>query len=227
MTQRRSDSTDEIQPTDPEPESGIEQCAGGFRFWFAERRWEWSEAVAQMHGYPPEPMEPDTDLVLSHKHPGDRARVAGALAKSVADAEPFCSRHRIVDTTGRTRHVLVVADSMTDEAGEVVGSAGYYVDLTATLAEERQETLQDTLPELYAARAVIEQAKGALMLVYSINAEQAFRVLTWRSQETNTKLRDLAARLVTELTSIGHASSVLRTEFDHMLLTVHERLDRQ
>ncbi|MBF6352397.1 PAS and ANTAR domain-containing protein [Nocardia flavorosea] len=179
-----------------------------------------------MHGYPAEPMEPSLDVVLGHKHPEDRAQVAGVLAKSVAHGAPFCSRHRIVDTTGQTRHVIVVADSMTGDDGQLVGSAGYYVDLTTTLAEERQETLQDTLPELFAARAVIEQAKGALMLVYGISSEQAFRVLIWRSQETNTKLRALAQRLVAELSAIEHATPALRTEFDHILLTVHERIDR-
>ncbi len=204
----------------------VSQCAGAFRFWFADQRWEWSEAVAEMHGYPPEPMAPSTELLLGHKHPDDRAQVASALARSVAEATPFCSRHRIVDLAGQTKHVVVVADVMTDEQGRVIGSTGYYIDLTETLAEEREETLQDTLPGLYAARAVIEQAKGALMVVYGISADQAFRVLIWRSQETNTKLRALAARLVAELPTVDYAAPALRTEFDHLLLTVHERIDR-
>ncbi|WP_416565738.1 PAS and ANTAR domain-containing protein [Nocardia testacea] len=204
----------------------VSQCAGAFRFWFADQRWEWSEAVAEMHGYPPAPMTPSTELLLGHKHPDDRAQVASALARSVAEATPFCSRHRIVDLAGETKHVIVVADVMTDEQGRVIGSTGYYIDLTETLAEEREETLQDTLPGLYAARAVIEQAKGALMVVYGISADQAFRVLIWRSQETNTKLRALAARLVAELPTVDYAAPALRAEFDHLLLTVHERMDR-
>ncbi|WP_324188719.1 PAS and ANTAR domain-containing protein [Nocardia flavorosea] len=226
MTQHESDTAGETRGLDPALGPDSAQRAGTFRFWFAEQRWEWSEGVARMHGYPAEPMEPSLDVVLGHKHPEDRAQVAGVLAKSVAHGAPFCSRHRIVDTTGQTRHVIVVADSMTGDDGQLVGSAGYYVDLTTTLAEERQETLQDTLPELFAARAVIEQAKGALMLVYGISSEQAFRVLIWRSQETNTKLRALAQRLVAELSAIEHATPALRTEFDHILLTVHERIDR-
>ncbi|WP_348536822.1 PAS and ANTAR domain-containing protein [Nocardia carnea] len=226
MTQDDSDTAGEIRVLDPAIGPDSSQRTGAFRFWFADQRWEWSAGVAQMHGYPPEPMEPSSDLVLGHKHPEDRAQVAGVLAKSVSQGAPFCSRHRIVDTAGQTRHVIVVADSITGADGQVVGSAGYYVDLTATLAEERQETLQDTLPELFAARAVIEQTKGALMLVYGISSEQAFRVLTWRSQETNTKLRALAQRLVSELCTIEHATPALRTEFDHLLLTVHERIGR-
>ncbi len=46
---------------------------------------------------------------------------------------------------------------------------------------------------------MIEQAKGALMLVYGISSERAFGILTWRSQETNTKLHALAERFVEAL----------------------------
>ncbi|MBF6336625.1 PAS and ANTAR domain-containing protein [Nocardia abscessus] len=204
---------------------GTPQSVGSFRFWFADQRWEWSDEVASMHGYAPGTVTPTTELLLRHKHPEDRDAVASALARSVEDAEPFSSRHRIIDTTGIVRHVILVADRLADESGAVVGTAGYYVDVTETLEEHRQETLDGALPELYAARAVIEQAKGALMLVYGIGPEQAFRVLSWRSQETNVKLRTLAARLVADLPGLAGITPGLRTEFDHLLLTAHERID--
>ena len=40
--------------------------------------------------------------------------------------------------TARLEALIVVADRMVDEAGAVVGTAGYYIDLTATLDENRQ-----------------------------------------------------------------------------------------
>ncbi|MBF6301675.1 PAS and ANTAR domain-containing protein [Nocardia amamiensis] len=204
---------------------GTPQSVGSFRFWFADQRWEWSDEVAGIHGYAPGTVTPTTELLLNHKHPDDRAAVASALARSIDYAEPFSSRHRIIDTDGEVHHVILVADRMVDESGEVVGTSGYYIDVTETLEEHRQETLDDALPELYAARAVIEQAKGALMLVYGISAEQAFRVLSWRSQETNVKLRTLATRLVADLPGLTGTTVGLRTEFDHLLLTAHERID--
>jgi hypothetical protein len=138
----------------------------------------------------------------------------------------FCSRHRIIDTAGVLHHVLVLGDTMTDKDGTVVGTAGYYVDLTTTIAEERQDLLDGTLPKLFRARALIEQAKGVLMRVYRINAEQAFHVLQWRSQETNIKLRDLAAQLVAEIDHLPPAPPAVQTAFDHMLLTLHERIPK-
>nr|WP_280354187.1 PAS and ANTAR domain-containing protein [Nocardia otitidiscaviarum] len=204
---------------------GHAQNVGYFRFWFEGQRWEWSDEVAAMHGYAPGAVVPTTELLLRHKHPEDRAHVASAIARAVENREPFSSRHRVVGVDGVERHVIVVGDYMVDDEDAVVGSSGYYVDVTGTLAEQRREALDDTLPELYRARAVIEQAKGALMLVYGINADQAFRVLTWRSQETNTKLRTLAQRLVADVTEMGGAAVELRTGFDHLLLTAHERVE--
>ncbi|CAM4131468.1 PAS and ANTAR domain-containing protein [Nocardia ninae] len=202
---------------------GTAQATGTFGFWFADQRWEWSDEVAAMHGYTPGTVTPTTELLLSHKHPEDRAQVAEAIAKSLRDAEPFCSRHRIIDTAGVTRHVIVFGDTMTDDHGDVIGTKGHYVDLTDTIDEQRQEMLDGTLPELFEARAVIEQAKGVLMRVYRLNAEQAFRVLQWRSQETNIKLRTLASRLIAELDSLPPAPPQVQTAFDHLLLTVHEQ----
>ncbi|WP_051023461.1 PAS and ANTAR domain-containing protein [Nocardia pneumoniae] len=207
--------------------AGTPQTAGGFRFWFGDQRWEWSDEVAAMHGYAPDSVTPTTELLLAHKHPEDREHVAEAIEKSVRNAEPFCSRHRIIDTGGSVHHVIVLGDTMTDKDGTVVGTAGYYIDLTATIAEERQDLLDDTLPKLVESRALIEQAKGVLMRVYRINADQAFHVLQWRSQETNVKLRDLAAQIIAEIDRIPPAPPQVQTAFDHLLLTVHERVPKR
>ena len=60
------------------------------------------------------------------------------------------------------------------------------------------------------------------MLTYGVDADQAFKLLMWRSQQTNTKLRALAAQLVSELALVDGAS--LRRQVDHLMLTVHERV---
>ncbi|MEU2092187.1 ANTAR domain-containing protein [Nocardia beijingensis] len=75
-----------------------------------------------------------------------------------------------------------------------------------------------------AARAVIEQAKGAVMLVYGLDADEAFAILRVRSQETNTKLRILAANVAAELPSVGvpAVTSELRRRVDRLLSTAHE-----
>lgn len=197
---------------------------GTFRFWFAGRRWEWSDEVARMHGYEPGSVVPTTELVLSHKHPDDREHVQDLLDRALHSKGSFSSRHRFIDTRGAVHDAIVVADRLSDETGTVVGTAGYYIDLTATFNENRQEALDEALPELFDARAVIEQAKGVLMAVYRISADQAFGVLRWRSQDTNTKLRSLAKQLVAEIATLPPPSPDVQSAFDHLLLTVHERI---
>ncbi|OBF63450.1 transcription antitermination regulator [Mycobacterium sp. 852002-50816_SCH5313054-b] len=212
-----------------QPTSAIEVAAqhlnvGAFRFWFVGQRWEWSDEVARMHGYEPGAVEPTTTLLLSHKHPEDRAHVQELLDYALQSSESFSSRHRFLDTAGNVHDAIVVADRMLDESGVVVGTDGYYIDLTDTFDEARQEVLDAALPDLFENRAAIEQAKGVLMYVYQVSADQAFRVLQWRSQETNVKLRSLAKQLLDEVTTLMAPPPAAQSQFDHLLLTLHERI---
>jgi hypothetical protein len=209
------------EPTEPTP--GY-LSIGGFRFWFVGQRWEWSDEVARMHGYEPGEVVPTTELLMSHKHPDDRAHVQELLDYALRSEESFSSRHRFLDTAGAVHDAVVVADRMLDESGAVLGTEGYYIDLTNTFDETRQEVLDTALPDLFESRAAIEQAKGVLMYVYRVSAEQAFRVLQWRSQETNVKLRALAKQLLTEVATLPAPVAALQSQFDHLLLTVHERI---
>jgi hypothetical protein len=205
---------------------------GSFRFWFVGQRWEWSDEVARMHGYEPGSVVPTTNLLLSHKHPEDRAHVQDLLDYALRSGESFSSRHRFVDTAGNVHDAIVVADRMLDDiGGAVLGTEGHYIDLTDTFdetrLETRQEVLDEALPDLFENRAAIEQAKGVLMAIYRVSPDQAFRVLQWRSQETNTKLRALAGQIVSEVAAMPPVSSTVQAQFDHLLLTAHERIPAQ
>ncbi|MDV3134509.1 PAS and ANTAR domain-containing protein [Mycobacterium sp. 29Ha] len=200
---------------------------GSFRFWFEGQRWEWSDEMYRIHGYAPGSVEPTSALVLSHQHPDERDSVEDLLDQARYSGGSFSSRHRLCDTAGRERNLIVVAERMLDATDAVVGASGHYIDLTDVLEQGHRDNLDKTLPKLFEARAVIEQAKGALRLVYGMNEEQAFKLLQWRSQENNTKLRALANRLVAELDSLTEVTSALRTEFDHLIMTVHERVNHR
>jgi ANTAR domain/PAS fold len=220
---------DKVQQPMAATEAGTNYLSvGSFRFWFDGERWEWSDEVARMHGYEPGTVAPTTKLLLSHKHPDDRAHVQDLIQYALHSEESFSSRHRFIDTAGKVHDAIVVADRILDEGGAVLGTAGYYIDLTETFDEARHETrqevLDEALPDLFENRAAIEQAKGVLMYVYRIGAEQAFRVLQWRSQETNVKLRALAKQVLAEVSTLMPPTAAVQSQFDHVLLTVHERI---
>ncbi|MGW4336686.1 PAS and ANTAR domain-containing protein [Rhodococcus koreensis] len=204
---------------------GEPQRVGSFRFYLDGQRWEWSDSVAQMHGYTPGEVTPTTELLLSHKHPEDKPHVARVLDRLITDAEPFSSKHRIIDTTGTIRQVVVVGDRMHDDTGAVIGTTGFYIDITDSHRSDVKDSVDETVAALEQSRAVIEQAKGALMLVYGITADRAFDILTWRSQKTNTRLRTIAEQIVLGFTDL-EPDTGLRTRFDHLLLTAHQRGER-
>src|SRR6201996_7098649 len=115
--------------------AGEPQRVGRFKFFLGGERGGWSDPVARMHGYEPRALVPTTELLLQHKHPDDRARVAVVLDR-VLSGEPFSSRHRIIDAAGRTHWVIVVGDAMCDEAGAPIGTTGFYIDVTESLQSE-------------------------------------------------------------------------------------------
>jgi GAF domain-containing protein len=75
--------------------------------------------------------------------------------------------------------------------------AGYAaVALTNAHLYDSQATLAKHLQTAMESRAVIEQAKGIIMATRHCSADQAFGVLSKTSQDTNRKVRDVAAALV-------------------------------
>ena len=203
---------------------GKSHPTGWFRLYFADERWEWSPEVERLHGYEPGTAKPTTSMVLSHKHPEDYEQVAATLDDIRQTHRAFSTRHRIIDVQGRIHEVIVVAELFRDEGGEVVGTNGFYVDVTFP-PEERESFISDAVAEIAANRAVIEQVKGILMMVYRVDADAAFDLLKWRSQQANIKLRLLAEQLLSDFQALNYEDTLpARPMFDQLLLTVQNRV---
>ena len=194
---------------------------GSFRYLRAENRWEWSDAVAYIHGYAPGQVQPTTALVMSHMHPDDAAHVARLIEEMTGQGRPFSSRHRIIDARGRIHPVVVIGERLCDGDGSVIGTHGLYVDLSDV---DDGATVEDAIADFTEHRAVIEQAKGVLMMTYAVSADRAFDILVWRSQVTNTKLRKLATQLIADFTVELQVPAGIRERADHLLLTAHQRM---
>jgi GAF domain-containing protein len=87
-----------------------------------------------------------------------------------------------------------LAQAFAGYAAVALGNAHLY-DSTANLAEHLRTAME--------SRAVIEQAKGILMGERRCTADEAFAMLTKVSQDSNRKLRDVAATLVAQVQSGG------------------------
>lgn len=204
---------------------GEPQRVGWFRFYFADERWEWSPQVERMHGYAPGTARPTTELVLAHKHPEDYGQVAATLLEIRRTSGAFSTRHRIIDTAGDVHHVVVVGDQLFDDGGAIIGTHGFYVDVSPSIEHAQAEAVSEAVAGIAEARGAIEQAKGMLMFIYRINADAAFDLLKWRSQETNTKLRLLAEQLASDFLTLDYSETLPdRAILDRLLLTTHHRV---
>jgi GAF domain-containing protein len=83
--------------------------------------------------------------------------------------------------------VVTLAQTFAGYAAVALGNAFLY-HRTAELARHLKAAME--------SRAVIEQAKGVIMAERRCTAEEAFAFLTAISQDTNRKLRDVAAALI-------------------------------
>jgi hypothetical protein len=179
--------------------------------------WAWDDEVFRIHGLEPGTITPTTEYVLNCKHPEDRERVAGVITQASRTGEPFSISYRLIGADGVERRVVLVCEGGVCEDERVTSIEGYYVDLTADFREESEEFASEAVAASAEHRAIIEQAKGSLMLAYGLDADQAFAMLNWWSSHRNMKVRDLAARLVATWESGSATSGDLRQRFDALL----------
>jgi hypothetical protein len=183
---------------------GPQQLTGEYRLDLTTGEWWWSDETYLVHGFAPGEVVPTTELVLAHKHPDDRERVRRILDAGRRTGAPFTSVHRILDARGRERTVAVVGRGVRDDAsGELVELAGYFVDISAVVAERSDQRATAQIAAAAESRAGIEQAKGVLAAVYGMDPERAFAVLRESSNRHNVRLRDLAGLVVRAATSAG------------------------
>lgn len=190
---------------------------GRFTYDLVHGTWEWDDEVYRIHGLEPGSISPTTDYVLNCKHPADRERVAAVLAQASRTGEPFSISYRLTGADGVERRVVLVCEGGVCEEDTWTSLDGYYIDLTDDFRAESERHANDAVAASSESRAVIEQAKGSLMLAYGLDEDQAFAMLNWWSSHRNVKVRDLAARLVETWQSGSATSDEMRKRFDVLL----------
>jgi anti-anti-sigma factor len=200
--------------------AGREGGAGSYRYTAAIDRWEWSDAIYDIHGFRRGDAIPSVELLLAHAHAGDRQNSERLIRGCMRDGKLFSNLYRLLDTSGQEHWVLIAGEGTFDAGGAVTGIRGYLIDLTAPLTRARSKEVARLLHKAADARATIEQAKGALMLVYGLDAQTAFALLSWHSQHANIKLRDLARRLVAGLAGDANPSVGFRARLDESIYSL-------
>ena len=156
----------------------------------------WSEGVYRIHGYERGEVVPTVELILAHKHPGDRAKLRELHTDLAEVGGYFSSYHRLIDSHQREHRVLSTGEAVLHANGKISSITGILVDLTSTVRAETERAARDAVAGAVGARAVIERALGILMGRLSIGADAAFALLRIHSNHTNKKLAAIASQLV-------------------------------
>lgn len=83
-------------------------------------------------------------------------------------------------------------------------------DATSRKFGSDEQRITEALAAITARRAVIEQAKGMLMLVYGVDADAAFDVLRKQSQDHNVKLNLVAEQVMKDLVELSRTKGPMR-----------------
>ena len=104
---------------------------------------------------------------------------------------------------------------------------GYVIDLTVLRVEGARGAATEAVQSSARHRAVIEQAKGALMLTFGLSADAAFALLTWHSQRSNRKVRAIAADLMAHVHEDELSGQRLRVAMERILTNGEAREKRR
>ncbi|GIE99254.1 GAF and ANTAR domain-containing protein [Paractinoplanes rishiriensis] len=135
---------------------------------------------------------PDTDAEPRWADYAKRAAAAGvcssmAVGLPVQEAVTGALNLYAVRKDAFDDDAIIAAQTFAGYAAVALANAHSY-DSTATLARQMRDAMEH--------RAVIEQAKGIVMAQRRCTADEAFTLLSRTSQDSNRKLRDVAADLV-------------------------------
>lgn len=161
-----------------------------FEYQVEAHRWSFSGGLHALHGVSDDQV-PTTELILSRMVHEDRPAMLARFRHHLEHEGPYSCVYRMRDPNGQIRLVMFVGQSEA-VAGTVKRLSGLVVDLTEPMREHAREAVTASAEH----RASIEQAKGALMLCFAMDADAAFGLLRSYSNHHNVKLSVLAERMV-------------------------------
>lgn len=194
------------------------------------------DAAYEIFGYPAASVTPSWNLIISHIPAEDRAVAQAAYELARTRTGPFSWSHRI-HAGDATRSILILGEICASEGENSINPAalrssdqsdhdrgatdlfmaGYVIDLTELRIEGARGAPNDAVQSSAQQRAVIEQAKGVLMLTVGLNADAAFALLVWHSQHSNRKVHAIAADLLAHLRQDGLSGNGLRRAIDRII----------
>ncbi|MHA7219223.1 PAS and ANTAR domain-containing protein [Arthrobacter sp. MDT1-48-3] len=168
---------------------------GTFDYFFETGTFVWSEVMYRIHGYRRGDVMPSLELGMAHIAPGEQAKARSLWEQILTSTEPIAWYHTIIDARGSHRQVLGVVNAVQHD-GKTTGIRGYLTDITASIHVDSHQRADDAVSRSAVRREVIEQAKGVLMALKGVSADEAFASISSFSQNHNRKVTDIAQAML-------------------------------
>jgi hypothetical protein len=139
---------------------------------------------------------PTTELIRYHLHPDEGETLIETLWRAMEVGGSFSVHFRLIDAHGTTRNVLAIGAGKTADETGAAALHGQMIDVSEMADQIIHEDLRPVVEDFEANRAVIEQAKGIVIQMLSVDADEAFDRMRAYSQHANVKVRFLAECLV-------------------------------
>jgi len=190
------------------------QVVGSYVYRYADDSWWWSDGMRAVYGEVP--ADGGLDQLTSQLDDHESDRLREALVSCVLDGTTFGLPHRVVDADGNVRSLTITGGSewARSSSPEI---RGLVLDVEPGVDAAARYSASLSLGTALASHAVIDQAKGALMLVYGLGDEGAFDLLRWSSMRLNVKLSMIAQRVVLRLRDARAMSTSARDAFEAAL----------
>lgn len=199
---------------------GRPEHIGRYTFAASTDQWWWSDTFYGILGFARGEVVPSLAALAAHLRPDGMDKGVEALHAAFSTGEPFTLHSRMVDARGRQHTVLLAGHGEAEDGGAVEAVGGYLIDLTDARREASRVDVQEALAGALEHRAVVDQAKGVLMLAHGVDADEAFELLRVYSQDSNIKVRTVAERLVDLVAREGEPNQ----EFLRRVLTIFDRV---
>ena len=183
-------------------------------------RWSWSAGLRDLHGLSPKDA-PTTEIIVDRMVEEHRDEMTRRFREHLVTPGPYTCTYDMHDGRGRVRRVRYVGHAEAD-AGQVTRLFGFVVDITDMLRENAAEAVAGATEH----RAVIEQAKGALMLSFSIDEEAAFDLLRTYSSRSNTRLAVVAERITQGLSDPACSSVDPGRNLLNILMAINPQVEQ-
>jgi PAS domain S-box-containing protein len=171
----------------------------------------WSEEVYNIFGLDKEKTTVTNELFFNAVHPDDREKVAGEVAKSLAEKNAYNVEHRIIRPDGTERIVVEHAELRVDRDGNPECLVGAVHDITKfrRTLNQRDDLVIELGKETNILRAIIESVPDEIW-VFDKKAELMFANPAVKKGLGFKELKDLSLDKVLTALEIRHLDGTLR-----------------